>query len=48
MDEDYRKLASSVEREAQLILPSAKALVREHELGILNSMTVKMICPLMI
>jgi two-component system, OmpR family, sensor histidine kinase VicK len=52
----YRKLASSVEREALLILPSAKALVREYELGILsslaeasvnnNAMTVKIICPI--
>ena len=34
----YRKLALSVEKEALLILPSAKALVREYELGILNSL----------
>jgi two-component system, OmpR family, sensor histidine kinase VicK len=54
--EIYRKLASSVEREALLILPSAKALVREYELGILSSLaeasasnngvTVKIICPI--
>jgi two-component system, OmpR family, sensor histidine kinase VicK len=52
----YRKLALSVEREALLILPSAKALVREYELGILsilaeggvnnNAVVVKIICPL--
>jgi two-component system, OmpR family, sensor histidine kinase VicK len=51
----YRKLASSVEREALLILPSAKALLREYELGILsslaeaslnnNAMVIKIICP---
>ncbi len=51
----YRKLASSVEREALLILPSAKALIREYELGILsslaeaslnnNAIVVKIICP---
>ncbi len=34
----YRKLASSVEKEALLILPSAKALIRDYELGILNSL----------
>jgi two-component system sensor histidine kinase VicK len=52
----YRKLASSVEREALLILPSAKALIREYELGILsslaeasvnnNTIVVKIICPI--
>ena len=51
----YRRLASSVEREALLILPSAKALLREYELGILsslaeaslnnNAIVVKIICP---
>jgi two-component system sensor histidine kinase VicK len=51
----YRKLASSVQKEALLILPSAKALVREYELGILSSLAeasvnnnailVKIICP---
>ena len=54
----YRKLASSVEREALLILPSAKALIREYELGILsslaeaslnnNAIVVKLSAPLMI
>ena len=53
--EIYRKLASSVEREALLILPSGKALLREYELGILsslaeasvhnNAVVVKIICP---
>jgi two-component system sensor histidine kinase VicK len=52
----YRKLASSVEREALLILPSAKAFIREYELGILsslaeasvnnNAIVVKIICPI--
>jgi two-component system, OmpR family, sensor histidine kinase VicK len=52
----YRKLASSVEREALLILPSSKALLREYELGILsslaeasvnnNAVAIKIICPL--
>ena len=52
----YRKLASSVGKEALLILPSAKALVTEYDLGILsslaeagmnnNAVVVKIICPL--
>jgi two-component system, OmpR family, sensor histidine kinase VicK len=52
----YRNLASSVEREALLILPSAKALRREYELGILsslaeaslnnNAIVIKIICPI--
>jgi hypothetical protein len=52
----YRKVAASVEREALLVLPSAKALVREYELGILsnlakanvnnNATVIKIICPL--
>jgi signal transduction histidine kinase len=51
----YRKLASSVKREALLILPSDRALIREYELGILNSLAeasltndapvIKIICP---
>jgi two-component system, OmpR family, sensor histidine kinase VicK len=53
--EIYRKLASSIEKEALLILPSSKALVREYELGILsslaeasmnnNAVAIKIICP---
>ena len=52
----YRMLVSSVKREALLILPSARALVREYELGIVrslaeacannNSIVVKVICPI--